>query len=161
MCSAFHALRAGIATAISLWMGVLACFMGCTLPVLASPGTHDSSTRQVAAESQPARMSVPMSVPMSGPMASMENCPHHSGGSAPTKPADGKSAPDRMSCCPLEITIGSKPDSSALAIALAQDFVPASHFPLQTVRIYSSVEPVPSVFHSGRDTLLKTRLLRV
>jgi len=140
-----------------MWIGVLACFMGCALPALASPGSRDSLIHQNAAESQPA----PISAPMSGPMADMENCPHHSGGSAPAKPADGKSAPGRMSCCPLEITIGTKPDSSALTIAVAQDFVLAAHFPLQTVRFYSSVEPVPSVFHSGRDTLLKSRLLRI
>jgi hypothetical protein len=154
---AWQSLRVGIATAISLWMAVLACFMGCAMPALANPGTHDSRIQLSAAESQ----SAPVSTPVSGPMAGMENCPHHSGGSTPAKPADGKSAPGRMSCCPLEITVATKPDTSALAIALAQDFLPASHFPLQTVGFYFSVELAPPVFHSGRDTLLKTRLLRI
>jgi hypothetical protein len=131
-----HSLKVGLATIISLWMAVLACFMGCTLPALAnSRSTHGS------------------------PMADMENC-HHSGGKAPANPANRKPVPGgAMSCCPLEITLAPRPDTATLAISPTQDFPPS--FRLLTVRLYSSVELVPSVWHSGRDTLLKTLLLRI
>jgi hypothetical protein len=66
-----------------------------------------------------------------------------------------------MSCCPLEITVATKPDTSAMAIALAQDFVLPHRVEFQTALSYSFEVVAPPVFHSGRDTLLKTRLLRI
>ena len=68
-----HTLKAALATAISLWMTVVACFMGCTLPALANP----SSTGVAAIQ----KNSVDQS--QTDQMAGMENCPHHSGGSVP------------------------------------------------------------------------------
>jgi hypothetical protein len=156
MRSPGHTLKAAMATIISLWMAVLACFMGRALPALANSGSihslfhADSIQKNVAEESQP------------GPIADMESCPHHSGGKVPGKPSDREPVPGgRMSCCPLEITVAPKWDMATLEIVPARDLVLASHFDLVTVRFYSSVELVPSVWHSGRDTLLQTRLLRV
>jgi hypothetical protein len=157
MRSAFQTLRMGIATGISLWIGLLACFMGCALPALASPGAHDSSIHRNAVDGQLATMATPGYDPMAG----MENCPHHSGGSTPAKPGDGKSEPGRMSCCPLEITVATKPDPSALAMAPAQDFALASHFLLQPARSFPVEELTPPLFHNGRETLLQSRLLRI
>jgi hypothetical protein len=126
-----HIFKKVTATMISLWMAVLACFMGCTLPALAN---HDQSE----------------------PMANMEHC--HRSSKAPGN-HDGKPA-GPMSCCPLEITVAPKPDSVALAVAPTLDFVLASGFELPQ-RSSDTVELVPSVWHSGRDTLLKIRLLRI
>lgn len=147
-------LRAVAVVAISLWMAVLACFMGCVLPALAGGGSQRAASSQNAVgPGQPE--------PGADPMAGMENCPHHSGGKSDGRPADGKSAPGRMSCCPLEVTVATKPDFSAVAIAPAQEFVLARGFHLPTVPFSSSVEVIPAVHHSGRDTLLKIRLLRI
>src|ERR1700690_1930407 len=94
-----HTLKAALATAISLWMTVVACFMGCTLPALANP----SSTGAAAIQKNSADQS------QTDQMAGMENCPHHSGGSVPAKPNDGKPVRSAaMSCCPLEITVALK-----------------------------------------------------
>jgi hypothetical protein len=148
----FHNLKAGVATLISLWMGVLACLMGCTLPALATPVPNQISSisNNVAEESQ------------SAAMANMEDCTHHSGGNSPGKPSDRKPAPTGgMSCCPLEVTIGPKANTATLGIAPAHAFVLVPNFNLVTVRFYRSVEILASVWHSGRDTLLETHLLRV
>ena len=131
-----HTFKVWMSTFISLWVAVLACFMGCALPVLAD-------------QHHP------------GPMANMDCC--HSGGKSPEKPTNGKSAPNQhgMSCCPLEVTVASKLDAATTAIAPPQYFVLASNLILATVQLHYSLELVPIVWHSGRDTLLETRLLRI
>jgi len=122
--------QAVTSTVISVWMAVLACFMGCTLPALANRSR-------------------------SAPMADMDHC-HHSGKS----PGNHDNKPGPVSCCPLEITVAPKPDTAALAIAPTLSFALASGFELPRVS-FDLVELVPSVSHGGRDTLLKTRLLRI
>jgi hypothetical protein len=147
----FHTVKVGMATLISVWMAALACFMGCTQPGLANVGSIKASSIQenLADRSQ------------SGLMADMENC-HHSGGQVPVEPNDGKPVPGSgISCCPLEIIVTPKWDTTRLGIAPAHDFVRASNFSLLTIRFYYSVEFVLSVWHSGRDTLLETHLLRI
>jgi hypothetical protein len=95
-------------------------------------------------------------------MANMENCPHHSSGNAPAKPNDPKHVPvGRMSCCPVEVTVTSKPDTATQRVEPASDFVLESDFSLVKIQFFHSVEFVPPVWHSGRDTILETHLLRV
>jgi hypothetical protein len=96
-------------------------------------------------------------------MAGMENCPHHHlGGSSPVKPNDGKPVHGGgMSCCPVEVTVASKPDITKARITLAQDFVLLSNVDLVTTRFYHAAENVPLVAHGGRDILLATELLRI
>jgi hypothetical protein len=65
-----------------------------------------------------------------------------------------------MSCCPLEVTIAPKPDSHAAADLPTHDIVILPAFQILTLPWESSFVAVP-VFHSGRDTLLQTRLLRI
>jgi hypothetical protein len=147
-----HTLRAAVATGLSLWLAVLACLMGCTLPSFAGGGPVKAS----AAHENSADQKSP------DLMAGMENCPHHSGGNAPAKP--DKSKPVRgggMSCCPVEVTVAAKPAPVTLHIAPLSDFVLAPDFTLETIRFFHSVEYVPPVWHSGRDTLLETQLLRI
>lgn len=149
----FHTFRAAMTTGISVWMAAPACLVGCTLPSLAnSYSTYASSAiRENSTEqSQPDLM------------AGMENCPHHSGGNSPAKPHDRK--PVRgggMSCCPVEVTVASKPDTTTLHIAPAPDFVLESHSSLVAMQFFHPPEFVPPVWHSGRDTLLETHLLRI
>jgi hypothetical protein len=126
--------------------------MGCTLPQLANSGSPRAfSTGNVSAEQgQP------------DVMAGMENCPHHSGGNIPTKSNDPE--PPRgggMSCCPVEVTVASKPQTATPQISSARSFVLESRFSLATICFYHSMEVVAPAWHSGRDTLLETHLLRI
>jgi len=153
MRSPIHTLRSAVAVGLLVWLAVLACLMGCTLPSLASTRSDKASSPQ----ENPAEQKSP------DLMADMENCPHHHfGGSAPAKPKDGKPAPGGdMSCCPVEVTVAPKPDIANLGIALEQDFVLLANVDLVTTRFYRPAETIPLVSHSGRDTLLETHLLRI
>jgi hypothetical protein len=143
----FHTLKAASATIVSLWMAVLACFIGCTMPVLANSGFVPAHVAEQ---------------PELGPMMDMENCPHHSGGNAPKRPSDGKPVPpNRMSCCPLEVTVAPKAKTESLSITPTPNFLLTSARNLVSVRFYHFVEVAPSIWGSGRDTLLKTHLLRI
>jgi hypothetical protein len=123
-----------MATFVSLWIGVLACFMGCALPTLADQRQSGSN---------------------------VEHC-CHSSSKSPVKPNDGKSSSHGMSCCPLEVTVAAKWNAATLAVAPPQHFVLASNpSDLATTWFYHSVEFGAPVWHSGRDTLLETRLLRI
>jgi hypothetical protein len=148
-----HTFRAVLATGLSLWMAVVACLIGCTLPSFASTGLISGTAvhEKSGDRSQPDLM------------ANMENCPHHSGGNVPAKRDDGKPVPrgGGMSCCPVEVTVASKPETVILHVATARDFVGESDLRLMTVRFFRSVDFVPHFWRSGRDTLLETRLLRI
>jgi hypothetical protein len=148
-----HTLRSAAAAGLSVWLAVLACLMGCTLPSLASAGSGNA----FSAQANPAKQDSP------DLMAGMENCPHHHfGRSAPAKRNDGKPVRGgNTSCCPVEVTVASKPDITKLGITLAQDFVLLANVDLVTTRFHYAVESVPFVLHDGRDTLLKTHLLRI
>jgi hypothetical protein len=148
-----HTLRSTVAVGLSVWLAVLACLMGCTLPGLASPRSSKASS----VNENPAEQNSP------DLMADMESCPHHHfGGSAPAKPKDGKPAGGgNMSCCPVEVTVAAKPDIAKLGITLAQDFVLLANTDLATTRFSHAAESVPHVSHRGRDTLLETHLLRI
>jgi hypothetical protein len=167
----FHAFRTALAAGLSLWLAALACVVGCTIPILAkSESTNTASIRENSAQQdQPGEPDL---------MAGMANCPHHSGGNAPAKPGPAKSVPAKppgptksnnpkrvpggaMSCCPVEVTVASKPDTVRLQIAPAGDSLLAPDFRLTAIRFSHSVEFVPPAWQSGRDTLLETHLLRV
>jgi hypothetical protein len=148
----FHTFKAVLATGVSLWIALLACLVGCTVPILASSG----------ASSAPSVHDLSVEPGRPGVVADMPNCPHHSGRNAPAKPSGPR--PGRgggMSCCPVELTLASKPDTAALHIAPASDFVLTSDFTLGKIRFLHSVNFVPPIWHSGRDTLLETQLLRI
>jgi len=151
MRSTLHTMKAGLATALSLWLAVLACVMGCTLPVLANSQVDAASSTQ---QNSPSHSH-------SGLMADMENC-HHSGGNSSVPPGDKKPASNgAVSCCPLEITLTQKWDSAALRIAPAPDFALSSYFHLEITRFSSPAEFAPSISHNGRETLLESHLLRI
>ena len=151
----FRTFRSALATALSFWMAVLACLMGCTLPSLASPASiHPPSVRQISSAQSDADL-----IPV---MPNMPDCPHHPAGHAPatpTQPHPARGGP--MSCCPVEVTVASKPHTVTLHISPASDFLPAPNFNLAAIPLLYSVKTLPPVLHSGRDTLLATRLLRI
>src|ERR1700722_19458220 len=107
MRSSLHIMKAGMATVVSLWMAVLACALGCQQQTF--PAIPDVSSLQENSASQ-SQLRL---------MINMENC-HHSGGPSPAQPKDGK--PDSnngVSCCPLEVTLIQKWDTTALGISPA------------------------------------------
>ncbi len=130
-------------------MAVLACFVGCTLPAFA------------ALESSPASVQEPLHPSQADLMADMDNCPHHhSEGDAPAKPNGGKPVRSgAMSCCPLEITVNQKWTATALGIVPHVVVMRSNIF--LTLQFHSAMEFESPVWHSGRDTLLETQLLRV
>jgi hypothetical protein len=148
----FPTFKAAIATGLSLWMAVLACLVGCTLPGLA----NSSSSNAFAIQQNSTEQSQP------DLMADMANCPHHSATNAPAKPNSSK--PVRgggMSCCPVEVTVTPKPDTVTLHVAPARDFVLHTDFSLMIIRSFRPAEILSPLSHSGRDTLLETHLLRI
>jgi hypothetical protein len=149
MRSPFPTFRAWVAAGVSLWMAALACFMGCTLPAFATPESSSTSVQEPLHPSQPDLM------------ADMENCPHHhSESDAPAKPNGGKPVHGRAgSCCPLEITINQKWTASGLGIVPHVAVMRSNTF--FTLQFHSAMEFESPVWHSGRDTLLETQLLRV
>ena len=166
-----------MAACLSLWLAALACLVGCTIPIIANAGSihattiHNTRSRHEttsirensAEQDQPGQPDL---------MAGMANCPHHSGGNAPAKPGPAKPDPTKsnnpkpvpgggVSCCPVEVTVASKPDTVRLEIAPARNFVLAPDLRLTIIRFFHSVEFVPLAWQSGRDTLLETHLLRI
>jgi hypothetical protein len=88
MRSAWHIVKVGTAVGVSLWIAVVACVMGCTLPAItgsqASVATNHGRT---------------------GLMADMEGC-HHPSGRRPAPGKDKKPFPNfALSCCPFESTL--------------------------------------------------------
>ena len=132
--------KASLSVFISLWIAVLACFMGCALPAMAAG--H-------AAKAVPTR-----EMP----------CQHCD--DAPSHPRDGQSGPGgKMSCCPLEVTVASKPDvhvapDHAAPKFVADELVVAPPFQLVTDGLEPWTEAVP-ISYSGRETLLQIHLLRI
>jgi hypothetical protein len=145
-------VKAGMAVAISFWIAVVSCVLGCAEPALAGLQANlqaSSSANHAGRESH------------AGRMADKEDC-HHSGGN-PSVPVNGKkSGPSgAMSCCPFEITLAQKWDTAALLVNRSHGPIVSSDFSFRATRFSSSAESVSSIWHSGRDTLLETHLLRI
>ena len=144
-----------LATALSFWIAAAACVMGCMQPMLSpelasaapqkdSPVAHDFSRHQTHAS----------------PTLDMECCRHEHGPSAPA--TDNKPHHQAVSCCP--------PDAR---VTPAQKFAPRSTTAFKAAVVSSTGFALPSsrfsrssliddaLSHPGRDTLLKTSVLRI
>ena len=144
MRSTWHIVKVGTAVGVSLWIAVVACIMGCTLPAITGSQATVETNHGHA-----------------GLMADTEGC-HHSGGhpSAPGK--DKKPVPNgAVSCCPGEITLTQEWNPEATRAAALHDFVQPENFQLIDSCFSAFVETNPSFWHTGRDTLLETHLLRI
>lgn len=141
--------RSLTATALSLWIGFLACVLGCAQPVLSStrPGhAHLLSEPESAAHGD-----------ANGTVGSEGPCCHHARGSQKNKqPAQ------TISCCPLDATLLQKQDP----VSHLRDFSSLLIFTL--LQFHSSLELSaatatndPPLWHAGRDLLLQTHLLRI
>jgi hypothetical protein len=141
------ALRHLTATVLALWLGFLACLLGCAQPVLASTSSRteifESRTTTNEADSK---------------MGDAGSCCHHHHGTS-----DGnKPGVQTISCCPLDATLIQKQDPGAAnsghdyAVVL-MIFVLNPSFRLSV----SNGINTPPVGQAGRDVLLQTHILRI
>jgi hypothetical protein len=140
-----------VASGLSLWMAVLACFVGCALPVFANSDSTPAGEIQDQADQSSADA-----------MAGMENCPHHhSDGNCPQQPNGGKPGHSGgMSCCLIEITVNPKWNPASLGL-VPHAILLRSNPSFFVAKTYPSLNFDSHIWHTGRDTLLATRLLRV
>jgi hypothetical protein len=142
-------LRSLMATGLSLWLGFLACVLGCAQPAL---GSETSSHAGVFALNPAANEDG------NGEMADAGPCCHHGRGAS----SKNKPVAQTVSCCPLDATLMQKQDPLShlreqwsVVVLLLLVFHPS--FPLSV----SNRENLPTVWLAGRDVLLQTHILRI
>jgi hypothetical protein len=141
-------LRSLTGTALSIWLGFLACVLGCAQPTVAA---EICSTAQ-----QTSLHSSPFANPVD---ADGGSCCHHQRGSSKNS---GNKQQSSVSCCPLDATVIQKqtlssPSPVAVHIAITALLVfDLSAHSLSTDRIVQ-----PPLWQSGRDVLLQARVLRI
>lgn len=141
-------LRSATATALSLWLGVLACVLGCANPSGAAPLAPETHVAGLGATP----------CPDGGDDAGEPCCRHRH------NPGDGseKNEHHSISCCPAETALIQKqnvvPPASAqlyIAVLVLPNFH-ASSF------VAANAGAIPStLWHSGRDILLQVHVLRI
>jgi hypothetical protein len=143
-------LRSVMATTLSLWMGVLACVLGCAMPAAAS---------SAATETQASGHSKALCAERGSDGGEPEPCCRHG-----HHPADGseKNEHRAISCCPTETALIQKqnvapPTSAQLCVAvLTLPNFQASNF--VTANANASLS---TIGHSGRELLLQVHVLRI
>jgi hypothetical protein len=141
----FFSLRSLTATSLSLWLGVLACLLGCAKPT-------------TAAEQRPSPEASMGVCPQSKSNADEPCCQH--GHDAPGRP-DNKSD-HANSCCPTETALTQKETLTAPplvvvhAVALTLPSVGAS--PMVFTSLNASA---PTLWQAGRDILRQVHVLRI
>jgi hypothetical protein len=128
------------AISLSLWLGALACVMGCAQPALASGDpTHRMQISECKTEA-----------------ADDGSCCHHSREASKNKQS-GRDA----SCCPSDATLIQKQDGVS---PLQTDSFIATLAPSapNSFELSASVSAaIPIVIHLGRDVLLQAHVLRI
>jgi hypothetical protein len=135
--------RSMAAVALSLWMGALACLMGCALPVSASSRQQATGLQAKAncdANSNPGET---------------EPCCHHGSSSSKKTKHD-----NRISCCVSDATVIQKQDPVSISRAESVAFVVVMFRPSIQLNATRSDNP-SSVWQTGRDVLLQARILRI
>jgi hypothetical protein len=141
-------LRPVAATALSLWLGILACVLGCAKLSAAAPSAPETQVTGLSAAPCPDRGG-----DTEGP------CCRHG-----HNPADGpdKNEHHPISCCPAETALIQKqivvPSASAhlyVAVLMLPNFDPSNF-----ISANASASP-STLWHSGRDILLQVHVLRV
>jgi hypothetical protein len=135
--------RSVVATGLSLWLGLLACLLGCAKPSAAGS----------MAQSQSAGMSV---CPERDSEVGDSCCQRgRSGGSE-------KNSHQAKSCCPTETALAQK---NGLAVAIPISIhIFALTLPRLDVSGFGSASEnagVPALWHNGRDILRQAHVLRI
>ena len=142
-------LRSLAATVLSLWLGILACVLGCAQPMSASTlSTHIRISELKTIGNEDTK----------GEMADAASCFHHSRGAS----EKNKQNAQTVSCCPLDATLIQKQDpvsplqtDSHVILLMLLAFRPA--LPLSAMNRTSA----PTTGHAGRDVLLQIHVLRI
>jgi hypothetical protein len=142
------ALRPLTAAALALWLGFLACVLGCAQPLLASTPSHTQISEPTAAANEGDTSKMVDAGPC---------CHHHHG------PSDkNNQALQTISCCPLDATLIQKQDPASSKSAhpysaVLMLFVFNSSFQLSATNGINTA----IVWHAGRDVLLQAHVLRI
>ena len=140
-------LRPVTAVVLSLWLGFLACVLGCVQPMVGAPPEEPLISELKAVGSE------------DGDRATGgEPCCHHSRGTS----EKGKHVAQTVSCCPLDATVIQKHDlvpplgaDLSIAILMLLAFRPA-YQPSASV----GANPL-GLWQAGRDVLLQAHVLRI
>jgi hypothetical protein len=136
-------LRSVMATALSLWLGLLACLLGCATPTVAD-STHQSqsSDRGLCPERDSADDD--------------SCCQHgHTGGSE-------KDSHHAKSCCPTETALTQKNYlglATQVSIGISTFTLP--NFDVPGLTLKSENTSVPALWQAGRDILRQVHVLRI
>jgi hypothetical protein len=138
----FFASRSVTAISLSLWLGVLACLLGCAKPAAAAPQQHPSSATELT------------TCPEGNGNADDSCCQHGHDGA-------GKKSHHAMSCCPTETALTQKKTAAPPAVFVAVDALalPAADAP--AVVFETARSSVPVVSQTGRDILRQVHVLRI
>ncbi|MCU1241566.1 MAG: hypothetical protein JWO71_2292 [Candidatus Acidoferrum typicum] len=156
-----HTLDPIVAAALSFWMAAAACVIGCMQPVLAPALANATPQREVAPQNE---VSIgrghSRNQTHAGPMPDMDCCNHEK---SPSDPAsDKKPHHEAVSCCPLDARVTpAQKFAPPSAIAFKIDVVSSTEFNLPFALFRRSLLIDDALWHSGRDTLLKTHVLRI
>jgi hypothetical protein len=140
-------LRLVTATGLALWLGFLACVLGCSQSVLASTPASIQIFESKAAEND-----VDTNTGDAG------SCCHHHQGT----PGKNNQGLQSISCCPLDATLIQKRDPASF-VSIHSYTVVLMLFVLNSsfrVSVSDRVDS-PHVCHAGRDVLLETHVLRI
>jgi hypothetical protein len=142
-----NALRSATATGLALWLGFLACVLGCAQPVLASTPTETQISQSRTAENK-----------ADSKMGDAGSCCHHHHGSSD----ENKQGVQTISCCPLDVTLTQKQDlpsskSGHHYVVVLLIFVLNPSFQLSAS---NGINAAP-IGHAGRYVLLQTHVLRI
>lgn len=133
------------ATVLSLWLGVLACALGCANPVSAS--TPRSASQAVKGS------------------AALCNDRDDADGDSPCCTGHGSSRSSQkhhnVSCCPLDATLIQKQDTSSIIVAHVHLAVFTFLISHPSTALWTPVEGAPTIRLEGRDILLQTHILRI
>jgi len=144
----FRGLRSVTATVLSLWLGVLACVLGCGKLSAASPSAPETQVSGPSAAS----------CPEPGGDAGEPCCRHgHNPGGG-----SEKNRHHSISCCPAETALIQKQNVAPPASADLH----VTELMLPSFRLSNSVSAhasaSPSILrHAGRDILLQVHVLRI
>jgi len=131
-------LRAMISIGLSIWMSALACLVGCGQTLAGPRINSDADSAKTAVAEMP--------------------CCHHSPSSTPSHPKKQDSI--TVSCC-LPDAISQK-TAADLNINVARAPIPGAAIIDVADNSYTAPEnPLHPRLHSGRETILQTRLLRI
>ena len=141
-------LKQVTAIALSLWLGCLACVLGCAHPVSAfTPSTQRASELKATANEVDTDQ-----------VADSDPCCHHSS----KTPGKNKQGDTNSSCCGLNATITQKQDPVPPLRTFLSVFVLSLWLLHSSVPLSVSTDTSASIaWHAGRDVLLQTQILRI